>query len=315
MRRLISGSVAALVLLAIGLSAFVYTFYQRITHYPRAPLAVNETPADFGYATYSTESYPSLYDGIPLEGWFIPSKDSLTDRALVLVHGRGSNRNIELHRYADLFHELALDSTYHLFIPDARNSGASSEAATAMGYEFAEDIYSGLRHVQATYALDRFVLYSLSMGAIGTATMLDRPDLQAERARDGIIIERLLFDSPISNVRGILYYSAAAMGLPDALTSLVYTTFNHAHDGYIDRMALGTLLPPLSPMPILILQGDADTLTPVDVFRAETDAFTPNIAWHIYPGSDHVNLQNNPAHRADYTARVGAFLLDQSASE
>lgn len=310
MRRLVVSSVAVLVLLAVGLGSAVYIFYQRITHYPRAPLATNETPADFGFTTYTTEQYPSLYDAIPLETWFIPSKDSLADRALVLVHGRGSNRYIELRRYADLFHDLALDSTYHLVIPDFRNSGAASEAPTAMGYEFAEDIYSALQHVQATHSIHRFVFYSLSMGAMGTVTMLDRPDLKAERERDGIVIERLLLDSPISNVRRTLFINADGMGLPRFLTDLVYYTFNTTHDGYIDRMALGTILPTLSPMPTLILQGETDRLTPVDLFMTETQAFTPNIVWHTYPNSDHVSIHNDPAHRADYAAKARAFLLD-----
>lgn len=309
MRRFAISGVVVLVLFALGLGAFVYIYYQRITHYPRAVLSGSETPADFGFPTYTTLSYASIYDDIPLEAWFIPSKDSLTNRALVLVHGRGSNRYIELKRYAELFHDLAIDSAYHLVIPDFRNSGAAPEAATAMGYEFAEDIYTALQHVQATQGIDRFAFYSLSMGAMGTATMLDRPDLQAQRASDGIIIERVLLDSPISNVQQTLYFSADGMGLPRLLSSLVYTAFNTAHDGYIDRMALGTILPALSPMPVLILQGETDRLTPVDVLLAETQSFTPNIVWHTYANSDHVSIHNDPAHRADYTAKVRAFLL------
>ena len=67
-----------------GISWFVA---DRLTRPERYPLSSD--PGDFGL-DYESVEFESAEDGLTLRGWWIPSQDN--DRAIILVHGRNSNR-------------------------------------------------------------------------------------------------------------------------------------------------------------------------------------------------------------------------------
>ncbi len=322
MKRLLLIGLPLLVLLAgLGLAGVNHHFLRQIRSYPPVTLAApyedprlieefalegRRTPADFGVADWRTERYASAWDGLTLEGWFIPARDSTARRALVFAHGRWSNRLKPL-SYLTLWRETGLDSLYHVFLPDLRNSGASDPAETGMGYEFAEDLYFTLRHLHATHGIDRFVVYGFSMGAMGTAVLLDRPDLRAGLDSLGLTIERVVLDSPLSNVEASIRRGAARQGVPGPVADLALASFDRTIDGYLPRLRLGALLAD-PPCPVLILQGEADRTTPPAMLDAERPAFGPAVRVHTFPGADHVKIYRHPDHRAAYTALVADFL-------
>lgn len=264
------------------------------------------TPADFGFADWRTERYPSAWDGLMLEGWYIPARDTTSRRALVFAHGRWSNRLKPL-SYLTLLHETGLDSTYHVFLPDLRNSGASDPAETGMGYEFAEDLYFTLRHLHAAHGLDRFAVYGFSMGAMGAAVLLDRPDLQAGLDSLGLVIERVVLDSPLSNVEASIRRGAARQHVPGPVADLALYSFDRTIGGYLPRMRLGALLAD-PPCPVLILHGEADRTIPLAMLDAERTTLGPDVTVFTFPDAGHVKIYRHPEHRAAYTDRVAAFL-------
>ena len=69
----------------LGISCFVA---DRLTRPERHPITSN--PGDLGLA-YGSVEFESAEDGLTLRGWWIPSQES--DRAIILVHGRSSNRS------------------------------------------------------------------------------------------------------------------------------------------------------------------------------------------------------------------------------
>lgn len=264
------------------------------------------SPSDFGFAGWTLDTYRSEWDDLRLEGWFIPARDSTTRRGLVFVHGRWSNRLKPLH-YLTLLRETGLDSLYHVFLPDLRNSGGSDPAPTSMGYEFAEDLYFTLRHLHATYGLQEFALYGFSMGGMATAILLDRPDLQQGLAEAGITIERVVLDSPISNVTAIIQAGADRQDVPPFISELALRSFDYTVDGYLPRMRLGTLLAD-PPCPVLIVQGEADRTTPLAMLTVEQPSFSPAITVYTFPDAGHVKIYRRPEHRTRYTDLVGSFL-------
>jgi pimeloyl-ACP methyl ester carboxylesterase len=321
MRLLTIGAVALVAVAAAGVTGIDLYYLNQIRSY--TPVSLEEphqddhligefalegraSPTDFGYPNWTLERYRSAWDDVALEGWFIPASDSTARRALVFAHGRWSNRLKPL-GYLPLLRETGLDSLYHVFLPDLRNSGGSEPAETGLGYEFAEDLYFTLRHLHSQYGIDRFVIYGFSMGGMATAVLLDRPDIQAEMDALGIAIERVVLDSPLSNVEASIYQEATEQGLPGPMTDLALFSFDLTLDGYLERMRLGTLLAD-PPCPVLILQGEADRLTSPAQLAAEQASFHPTVTVHTFPDGNHVKLYRNPQHRARYTELVAGFL-------
>ena len=70
---------------------------------------------------------------------------------------RGVNRLCSL-QYLQLLKDANLDKDYNIFIPDFRNSGASDEARTKLGYNFAQDILHTMEMLKDKYGLNNFTL-------------------------------------------------------------------------------------------------------------------------------------------------------------
>lgn len=265
------------------------------------------TPADFGFPVWHDVEASSLLDSTRLSGWYLPAADTASRRVIVLAHGRWSNR-LKPATYLPLLKAAGLDSSYHVLAPDLRNSGASAPAPTGFGYRFAEDLAGWLVALRERYGLDTAVLYGFSMGAMGSALLLDRPDLRTALADAGIAIDRVVLDSPLSNVDATVRRSAIErQGLPEWVVDLALYSFDQNQDGYLPRMRLGTILAETE-VPVLILQGEADRTTPNRLLQAEAQTFGPNVRLHTFPEAGHVKIYRHPEARETYAALVADFL-------
>lgn len=265
----------------------------------------NRNPADYGYPNYVEVDYKSLTDDLQLNGWYVPATKDSINRTLVISHGRTANR-LKTMKYLQVIKEFGLDSLYNVFIPDHRNSGKSQEAGTAMGYEFAEDITAVLRTLKSNYGQDQFVLWGFSMGAMGSATAMARPDLQDFMKAEGLTVEKLILASPLSNVYETLATASTDMGIPRFIFDMSYDKFNGAYDGWIDNMTFSNLLG-ANPRPTLILYGNGDHTTPAPILEHELTGLS-HVDAQLFEGAEHVQLYTQPQHRARYGQLINDFL-------
>lgn len=265
----------------------------------------NRNPADYGYSNFEEVDYKSLTDDIQLNGWYVPATKDSINRTLVISHGRTANR-LKTMKYLQVIKEFGLDSLYNVFIPDHRNSGKSQEASTAMGYEFAEDITAVLRTLKSNYGQSQFVLWGFSMGAMGSATAMARPDLQEFMNAEELNVEKLILASPLSNVYETLATASADMGIPGFIFDMSYDRFNEAYDGWIDNMKFSNLLS-ANPRPTLILYGNGDQTTPAPILEHELTGLS-NVDAQLFEGAEHVQLYTQPQHRARYGQLINDFL-------
>ena len=265
----------------------------------------NRNPGDYGYANFVEEDYKSLLDDIDLNGWYVPAtKDSIT-QTLVISHGRTSNR-LKAMKYLQVMREYGLDSMYNVFIPDHRNSGKSQEASTAMGYEFSEDIGAVMKLLNEKYGQDEFVLWGFSMGAMASATAVNRPEVQDMMTERGIKVNKLILASPLSNVYKQLRTSSDHMGIPGFIFDMSYDRFNGEYEGWIDNMKFSQLLTQ-QPLPTLVLYGDTDSTTPASILEEEIKGLS-NVSAHMFEGTEHVQLYTQPQYRDRYGKLVNDFL-------
>lgn len=313
-----------LIIIIVVIAAFYFLVLPKtvsmVTDYPRytfefvtsdtamvADYAIgeNRNPADYGYPGYVEVEYKSLQDDIQLNGWYVPATKDSINRTLVISHGRTANR-LKTMKYLQVIKEYGLDSLYNIFIPDHRNSGKSQEASTAMGYEFAEDITAALKMLKDNYDQDQFVLWGFSMGAMGSATAMNRPDLQEFMKAENLNVEKLILASPLSNVYETLATAGADMGIPGFILDMSYEKFNGMYDGWVDNMKFSQLLS-ANPRPTLILYGNGDHTTPAPILEAEIRGLT-NVQAELFEGAEHVQLYTQPQYRARYGQLINDFL-------
>jgi len=232
-----------------------------------------KSPEDYGYDSVETITFSSVYDeDIQLEGWYVHSAVSDTAPCVLISHGRTSNR-LKTMKFLKLFKDLGLHEQYNFFIPDYRNSGNSSDATTELGNKFAEDLTASILMVNEKYNTTDFILYSFSMGALATADFMWRSDLQEKTASKNITIQKMIFDSPLSNAPATVEAVSKEMGAYDFMVQEVMDNLSDEirlpnGDEVFDKMRFSVLLKEVE-QPILMLQSETDIATPAKFLKEE----------------------------------------------
>lgn len=265
----------------------------------------NRNPGDYGYPGYQEVDYQSLLDDTQLNGWYVAATKDSISRTLVISHGRTANR-LKTMKYLQVIKEFGLDSLYNVFIPDHRNSGRSQESSTAMGYKFSEDVGAVMKMLHYQYGQDNFVLWGFSMGAMASATAVNRPEVQDMMQANGLTVEKLILASPLSNVQKTLRVASDNLGIPGFISDMSYNKFSKRYDGYIDEMKFSSLLTN-QPLPALVLYGDGDATTPSEVLVEEIKGLS-NVQAHLFKDAEHVQLYTQPQYRDRYGKLVNDFL-------
>ncbi|HYE58892.1 MAG TPA: alpha/beta fold hydrolase, partial [Rhodothermales bacterium] len=250
------------------------------------------------------ETYRSAPDGVRLEAWFVPPTDTtVTDCAVVFVHGRRDNR-LKALKYLPLLRQSGAIARCAAFFPDLRGSGTSEGGASDMGWQHAEDLTSTLEHLARVHSTRRFLIYAFSMGATSTAAMLNRAELR-DRLRLGVVqIDRIVMDSPLANAEAVVRLNGRRMGLPSPLVNGALFSFRFFAD--TEALRLGPFLRRAA-VPVLVLHGLRDRATPYALVEAERP-FSGRVRVVTLPEGDHVKLVNDPETASRYAAQVVPFL-------
>lgn len=268
-----------------------------------------EKPEDFGFTNVEEVNFNSALDDLRLSAWYLPSPRA-TDSTIFLIHGRTSNR-LKTLKYLEIIKSAGIDTLYNIFIADMRNSGKSETALTYMGYKFAEDIAGGLEFLTGQKAQNHFILYGFSMGAMATYTFLERKELEASKYD----IQKIIVDSPLSDVTAILKAGSDKLGLPDFIYQTTYEEFDNAINGYADKLKMGTLLKN-NDIPILLIQSNHDQTTPAAHTKEQLKLLAgKNITSWFVDSASHVKVYTHPDYKETYKSKVIDFIKSDELAE
>jgi len=264
------------------------------------------SPEDYGFKSEEI-NYTSL-DGTKLNGWFIPT-NSTSGKCIVFIHGRTSNR-LKPMKFLALIDSLDLDTIYNIFIPDMRNSGKSQDAKTHMGYNFSEDVIASILLMKNTYQQDTFLLYGFSMGAMATLKATSKADLAEKYEGNNIVIEKVILDSPLSNVKETLRGESASILITESRFNKMFDLYSEEINGFGEQMKMSALLNP--DIPFLIIQSKDDKTTKMSTLEFELNnmgKFT-NFELVLFEGPDHVRIFQDDRTRVAYIDAVQNFLVE-----
>ena len=261
-------------------------------------------PQDYGFV-FEEVDFETLTDGLALNGWYVPSKKEGISQTLMINHGRTSNR-LKTLKYLELVSDYGIDTLYNVFIPDLRNSGKSQEAKTALGYEFAEDITASMQMLKDKYNQQEFVLWGFSMGAMASAITVNRPDLVEYQKANGLVVNKLILASPLSNAEKTSWVGAQDMGIPRFIFDAAWSGFDPVVDDWSENMKFSYLLSNKR-LPTLVLYSNRDKTTPAEILEGEIEGMM-NVYPVLFQGVDHVQIYTTPEYKERYGSRVDAFL-------
>lgn len=303
-----------IVLLFILVYASFRYFINQIEKYPKVTLEEvynskkmrqkynienTSNPRDYGFE-YKEVNFKS--GKLNLYGWFIENKN--TDKTIVIVHGRSSNR-LSVLNYLEIFKNNGLDKKYSFFIPDMRNSGKSDASRTKLGYLFAQDIINGLGFLEKKYNKRTFILYGFSQGGMACA-IVSKFYLRYLRKK-GIKIEKMILDSPLANVKKKVKNDANKRKVPKIIRSVTLRIFNLRVGGHLDKLRLSYLL---KRVPTLILQTKNDKMTTYGILMEEYNELShiPNVKIKIFEKGSHTRIYNDQECKNTYECTLVDFL-------
>lgn len=325
MKRLFLISILILLVLAVGLYyALPKIMLSTITNYEpytfekvlgssklRSHYGIRDasTPRDYGFQSEEID-FRSL-DGTRLNSWYIGAKKP-SNRCLLLIHGRTSNR-LKTMKYLALVDSLDLDTLYNVFIPDLRNSGRSEDAKTYMGYKFAEDVIASIKLMKHEYQQDTILIYAFSMGAMATLNATGRDELSTMLSTDGLVIDKLILDSPLVNVKETLRSQSKNIPLAPFVFDDIFDLYSQEINGFGESMKMSRLLNPN--VPTLILQSKDDELTLLPILEKELSDMksVSNIKVTYFEGPGHVRIFQDKRTRHEYMHAVKDFLSTSTA--
>lgn len=246
----------ALLLLAsavlLGGMKMTGTIEQRLLYFPDRE--VSSSPANFGLEYEELKLTTS--DNISLHGWFIPG---VKDRPVILFfHGNAGNIVHRLDNIS-LLNRLGLN----VLIFDYRGFGKSTGSPSESG--LTRDALAAHAWLTANgWQQEQIIYFGRSLGA-GVAINLARQHPPA----------RLILETPFTSVpaMGRQHYPI----LTTALSWMLRDRFDN-----LDK--IGAI-----EVPLLVFQGDRDTIVPEKMARELFDAASPPKTFHLIPGADHNN--------------------------
>ncbi len=300
------GAAAALAAAPIALAYRFAVLYRDHAGHPQAqPLPV--TPGDVGLS-YDTIAIDS--DGLPLAGWLVPARRGLKGPGVVVVHGWESSRSRTL-PHVRLLHQLGI----HVLTFDVRGHGDSpSDGLPISGHEFGRDAVAAVATLAARPEVTSVGILGHSMGGVGALLAASRtPSVDAVVAVAAPSDPRLLVRETFRMAD--LPIPALAAGPLAWLTARVYARPR----GHSNEDASAVVAASRYRGPLLLVQGDADGLLPLEhLRRLERAAITGRTtAEPLAGGSSPVEVMIIPdGHHsflyedAGYRRRVADFLAE-----
>src|SRR5207248_2816801 len=103
-----------------------------------------DSPDRYGL-TYESVSFLSRVDRLRLDGWLLePPRDSVPRRAIIVVHGKASDRTREAHSHILAIAAQLVRHGYPTLLFDLRGSGLSEGERFTLGVEEVRDVGSAI---------------------------------------------------------------------------------------------------------------------------------------------------------------------------
>ena len=195
-------------------------------------------------------------DGIRLSAWYTPPRNSVV---ILLAHGYGDNR-------PEWIHELLVKHGYGVLAWDARAHGESDGQISTIGYLEVLDVKAALDYLKLQPDVKHIGAWGGSMGA---ATLI----LAAARFPQ---IEALFVDSSFDSLNDEFNF-LVPYPVINPLAKLIAQTETGIN---LNAVSPVHVIGEISPRPVYIVQGMADTVAPPDsgekLFNA---AHEPRFLW------------------------------------
>lgn len=255
-----------MILLALALGGCTQVFFQ--PH--RARIA---SPEQFGLA-YEEVRFRSD-DGTALYGWFLPASGKAVGTVLFL-HGNAENISTHIASVAWL-----PARGFNVFLFDYRGYGASAGTPTLAGAQQDVDAAMHVLLSRADIDRDRIIVLGQSLGGALAAYYVAH-----SQSRDAI--RALVIDSAFSSYQGIVREKLAALWLTWPFQWLPALTVD-------ERFSPLPAMKLISPIALLLIQGDQDTIVPPHHAQRLYDAaLEPKQLW-IMPAAGHIQSLRDAA--------------------
>ena len=227
-------------------------------------------------------------DGTRLHAWFLPAA-SPARATILFLHGNAENISTHIMSVRWL-----PARGFNVFLPDYRGYGASAGTPSMEGVQ--EDVDGALATLLARPDVDpdRMVVFGQSLGgAVAIYNVAHSPYRRHIRA--------LAVESAFSSYRGIAREKLAAFWLT---WPLQYPLSRLVSNRYSPADAVAGI----SPIPLLIIQGDHDPIVPLGHARRLFDlAHEPKRLW-IVPGGGHIQAFQHQSYRDRFVLWLGQVL-------
>ncbi|RME44590.1 MAG: alpha/beta fold hydrolase [Chloroflexi bacterium] len=253
----------------------------------------SSTPADFGLQFQDTTV--RARDGLALAGWFIPN--TATDRAVVLVHGRGACRSCEFDgRFVEFAAALHAEG-FNILMIDLRAHGQSEGRNFTLGEHERWDVLGAVDWLQE-HGFEKIGVLGVSLGAASTVQAAVDP-------AGGQAIKAVVLDSSFGDLREVLEKRfPEESGLPNVFLP---------GSVLMGRLLLGANVNAIRPVddlphiaaPVMLIFGAQDDTVPVAQFHAMAAARPGAETW-LVEDAGHARIYN--AHPQEYVTRVSRFL-------
>ena len=262
----------------------------RLIHHPlekRDP--IDESPHDYG-VDFESLTLTSA-DGLRLAAWYVPSKNGA---AIIVQHGYKSDREEMLDEAA-----MLAKHGYGILLVDLRAHGLSEGDLITFGRLETQDVDAAYQYLLTRSDVDpeRIGALGNSMGAVTVLLY----------AAQNPAIKAVVSDSAFSSLQDEVAQGVQRVtGLPAFPFAPMIQFFAERQAGFsASEVAAVEHIDEISPRPVLILQGGADSLIPADSGQNLYDAAgEPRELW-FDPQLDHVQFSTKRAE--EYEARVVAF--------
>jgi alpha-beta hydrolase superfamily lysophospholipase len=255
--------------------------------YPKRP--ITSTPAN-PYQAFQV----TTFDGVALEGWYVPKQNA--KGTVILFHGHGGNRSGVVNE-ADAFNNFG----YNVCMVDFRAHGNSQGNTCTIGYRESADVKAAYDYVTVK-GEKNIILWGISLGAATISkAIVDYKDIRPSK-----VILEMPFGTLTEAIKGRL----RIMHLPaQPFTALLafwggvengFWTFGHNPSTYVRSIQV----------PVLVQWGKND----VRVTEKETMEIFENIPVKqkrlvVYDESGHQSLITNE--REKWISNVSSFLDDK----
>ncbi|MBN1877470.1 MAG: alpha/beta hydrolase [Anaerolineae bacterium] len=287
---LLIGGIAVGIAIAGSVVFVSYRGAMSYVHPPRRFLSSEETPAQYAIPYEDIILYTT--DGVRLVGWYTPPQIHGTEversSVILVAHGIAYHHSPSLHAFF-------AEHGYGVVSWDFRAHGESGGDLCTIGYLEALDVEAALDFALAQPGVTRVGAWG---GSMGGAAILRAAARRSE-------IEAVVVDSTFASLE-----ETQKVMVRSALLRPLVRFFAEQEAGLrithlrpVDEIGL------LSPRPVFIIQGDADTVIPQDSAQQLYEAAgEPRAVWTA-PGVEHLGMKR--AYPEEYEQRVLSFFDQQ----